>query len=348
MRYQKVLIGGIIFLLSGCLKDDQAPEKKSLLNRVSLKTDISEFLHVVTPIPLSSESQDKKDPVEKEDIGVFEEPSPPLFPSPEVFSDEEIALPAPRAKEAQLKRYDKLEKRKSTSSRVQKNQNLRKEFKIQDKNYQDHLKGIEEDLSSFPIEGRRVITADRYIPVVLENAINSQLGGRFIAVVESHVFAHTGRGILLPKGTRIICTYESLSKEGDTRLGAQCSRAIRPDGASVLLTNAYAADQMARTGMIGRIDNRTWEKYGSSFIVAGISALSAAGANTSQTSIVNQSASNLSLNLGQITAGMLNANIDLAPVMTVAAGSHLQIIPMTDIWLREPQEISDLHREEDG
>ena len=186
------------------------------------------------------------------------------------------------------------------------------------------------------------MTADCYIPIVLENSINSQLPGRFIGIVETHVFANEGRGVLFPKGTRIICTYESLAKEGDTRLAANCSRAIRPDGASILLTNAYAADQMARTGAIGKVDNRGWEKYGSAFIVAGISALAAAGVNTSVNSSMYQSANNLSVNLGQITAQMLEANVDLAPVMTVAAGSRLQIIPMTDIWIREPEEIEDI------
>lgn len=340
MTYRGIIcLVGMTFLLIGCPQNEKKSKKNPPISRLNLQTDISEFLHAVTPIPLSDDVFKKEEPLGKEESLQTDEVFVSMDPKEDFFSSEKSILHPFQSKDAQSRRYSHLKKRKTAGVWYQKRRSSEKEFKMQDLNYQVHLTGIGEDVSSFPVKGTRVITADCYIPVVLENSINSQLGGRFIVIVETHIFAHKGRGILLPKGTRLICMYESLVKEGDTRLGARCLRAIRPDGASVLLTNAYGADQMARTGMVGRVDNRAWEKYGSAFMVAGISALSAAGANTAQNSVVNQSASNLSVNLGQITAGMLNANIDLAPVMTVAAGSHLQIIPMTDIWLREPEEV---------
>ena len=352
LRTSLTLVLGI-FALSGCWEEDHSvqkhgtredlsesmlsPQKKTPLNRLEMKATISEFLHVFALTPPPVLEAPKQEIMQHEEI---EETSPE-----EEFYDETIfgtsleVLQPFKSKDAQNKRYEGLLRRKTTGVVFSKEKKRTKWLNARDKDYKTHLKGIKEDVSSFPVEGMRVITADRYIPVVLENSINSQLPGRFIGIVETHVFANEGRGVLLPKGTRIICTYTCLSKEGDTRLAAHCGRAIRPDGASVLLTNAYAADQMARTGAIGVVDNRMWTQYGSSFIVAGISALAAAGANTADNSVVSQSASNLSVNLGQITAQMLEKNADLAPVMTVAAGSRLQIIPMTDIWVRAPEEV---------
>ncbi len=345
-----------LFGLSGCWEEEEipvqthgtrealsqsvfSPQKKTALNRLEMKETISEFLHVfvVTPPPVLEAP--KQEMIQHEEIE--ELPSEEDLYDETLFGEPLEVLQPFKSKDAQNKRYEGLLRRKTTGIFISKERKRKTCLNARDKDYKTHLKGIKEDVSSFPVEGARVITADRYIPVVLENSINSQLPGRFIGIVETHVFANEGRGVLLPKGTRIICTYTCLSKEGDTRLSANCGRAIRPDGASVLLTNAYAADQMARTGAIGVVDNRMWTQYGSSFIVAGISALAAAGANTADDSVVSQSASNLSVNLGQITAQMLEKNADLAPVMTVAAGSRLQIIPMTDIWVRAPEEIEE-------
>src|SRR3546814_18680617 len=76
---------------------------------------------------------------------------------------------------------------------------------------------------------------------------SSDLPGRVIAIVERHVYGADGRIPLLPKGTRIVCHYESLAKQGDSRLAGNSNRAIRPDGASIMLSDAAAADQVART-----------------------------------------------------------------------------------------------------
>ncbi|MBS0184781.1 MAG: TrbI/VirB10 family protein [Proteobacteria bacterium] len=338
---------GFRFFLLGlswsCLEGCQEEKNKTILNRLNFNSEISSFLHNLDHISLDSEISSI------DDVDSFEETSDMEKENKAAFhalleAQNHSQKPEKERKSLYLnkvsrERKNSLHQRSGFSFLERENISEEKASLIlTDSNYVSRLKGIGEDLSTFPVKGDRVLTADRYIPVILENAINSQLGGRFIVIVERHVFANEGRNILLPKGTRIICSYKSLVKEGDTRLNAVCGRAIRPDGASVLLTDAYAADQMARTGLIGKVDNRIWEKYSSSFIVAGISALAAAGADTSETSLVRQAAGNLSVNLGNITTGLLNSHINLAPIVNVAAGSRLQIIPMTDIWLRSPIE----------
>lgn len=210
-------------------------------------------------------------------------------------------------------------------------------WRLQDKDYgRDRL---ERDESTLPVERHRVITADRYITAILENAINSQIPGRFIALVERNIYGADGRLALLPKGSRIICTYESLAKVGDTRLRSTCSRALRPDGASIALSDAQAADQVARTGLIGEVDNRLWERYGGAFIISAVSALASLGSVASDNRQLQGGALALSQNLGQATAQLLEQTVDLAPVVRVAAGSRIQIIPTADIWLREPEQL---------
>jgi type IV secretion system protein VirB10 len=210
------------------------------------------------------------------------------------------------------------------------------EWRLKDPDYKQREPKLPEDKSTFPVDRYRVITADRYISAILENSINSQIPGRVIAIVERHIFGADGRLTLLPKGTRIICQYDSLAKVGDSRLNVKCSRAIRPDGASVQLTDAQGADQMARTGFIGDVDLRTWERYGSAFIVSALSAMASASQNVTSNQATNNAGNALSQNLGQVTAKVLEQSVDLAPIVTVAAGSRIQIIPNVDLWIREP------------
>lgn len=220
-------------------------------------------------------------------------------------------------------------------------------WSLEDEDYRRD--NLPEDRSTLPVRRFRVITADRYIGAILENAVNSQIPGRVIAVVERHVFGADGRIPLLPKGTRIVCAYESLAKLGDTRLPVSCSRAIRPDGASIQLTDAAGADQMARTGFIGTVDNRIWERYGTAFIVSVLSAASSLGANQASDPNLQRGGNALSQNLGQVTAKVLEQSVDLAPVIEVPAGSKIQIIPNADIWLRRPEPRSSIaHGERDA
>jgi type IV secretion system protein VirB10 len=213
-------------------------------------------------------------------------------------------------------------------------------WRLKDPDYRQHDPALPEDRSTLPVDRFRVITADRYIGAVLENAVNSQIPGRIVAVVERHVFGADGRLPLLPKGTRIICNYKNLAKVGESRLPVTCSRALRPDGASIQLTDAQGADQMARTGLIGDVDLRIWERYGSAFVVAAISSLASLGSQVSQSNqTVSQGGNALSQNLGQVTAKVLEQSVDLAPIVSVPAASRIQIIPRTDIWIREPEPV---------
>jgi type IV secretion system protein VirB10 len=191
------------------------------------------------------------------------EPPPPPPPPPIVFEDPGPLLRAQRARELRGLRQQAATLYTAPAPIGPPATPLDVNWRLKDPDYQQRDPKAPEDRSTLPVDRYRVITADRYIGAVLENSVNSQIPGRIIAIVERNIYGADGRLALLPKGTRIICSYQSLAKVGDTRLNVGCSRAIRPDGASVMLTDAQGADQMARTGLVGDVDIRMWERYGS-------------------------------------------------------------------------------------
>jgi type IV secretion system protein VirB10 len=217
-------------------------------------------------------------------------------------------------------------------------------YKMRDKDYSD-LK-LDQTVSSFPVNRERMITTDRYIPCVLETAINSQLAGGVICVVESHVYGSDGRRVLIPAGTRVEGDYQPLGKNGESRLNVIWRRFLRPDGASIYVKSGFQAmDQAGRTGVPGEIDNRWWEKYGSALFVTGLAAASAfATGGASGSTGMGGASTGLqaaqqtgSEGMLKITQQMIEQNIDLRPVSNVAAGTRLIIRPMIDVALRSPE-----------
>jgi hypothetical protein len=211
--------------------------------------------------------------------------------------------------------------------------------------------GLPGIVSTFPVDRTRVITADRYIPAVLENTINSQLPGRAIAVTERNVFGSQGRTVLIPAGSRVIGHYRSLGRYGEARLDISWSRIIRPDGVSINIDN-QAADVMGRVGLPGDLDTRFFEKYGSSLLTSVIAAAgdwalsgnsssvtSPLGGTTQSLSGRARAGNRLGNDLDQLGQRMVQENVDIRPVLTVPQGTRLNIIPAEDIWLRDPDRL---------
>jgi hypothetical protein len=211
--------------------------------------------------------------------------------------------------------------------------------------------GLPGVVSSFPLDRSRVLTADRYIPAVLENTVNSQLPGRAIAVVERPVFGEDGRMVLIPAGSRVIGHYRAQSKYGLARLDISWSRILRPDGGNINL-EADAADVMGRAGIPGDLDERLAAKYGSSFLVSVIGAASDWALANSSTAVTSPLGGTTTVESGRTIAAnrfgndmdrlaqrMVEDNIDVRPVLTVPQGTRLLIIPTEDIWLRDPDHL---------
>ena len=271
------------------------------------------------------------------------EPIPIAAPEPEKLP---YTDPNPSIRAAQAKRL--LQKRRLLQredfEEIQQPQDKPEpeELYAKDPHYRQWDQRTLEDKFTYPVDRRWVLTADRYISGILETEINSEVPGRVTIITHRPIFAAEGWVVIFPQYTKIICEYQSLKKVSDKRLTLKCLRAIRPDGSSLLFTQAYGTDAMGRNGLVGDIDYRTAERYGSAFVLAGIASLAGAGTNISSNPIVAQGAQNLSQNMGEVTAKVLDQNIDLAPLLTIEKGTLIHIRPQTDIWLREPIPKSEL------
>lgn len=212
--------------------------------------------------------------------------------------------------------------------------------------------------STGPVDNSRIITTDRYISGILETGINTQLdgatGGPVVIQVTRDVFGYHGRNVLVPKGSRLVCAFKSLDKVGSSRAPLRCSRVLLGGSrAEIFGMKANVTDPQGSLGVSGEVDHRFAERYGTAFILAGVSAaVRAATANTGTTSSSSSSSASgststyantggalseggteLSQRLGEITATTLEQTINLNPILKVAQGTRVQIRPDTDWYI---------------
>ena len=96
------------------------------------------------------------------------------------------------------------------------------------------------------------------LPCVLISGLNSDLPGNMIAQVSENVWdTATGRYLLIPRGSRLIGTYDNQVTYGQSRVLVMWSRLIFPDGSSLVLDNLFGADSSGYSGFKGRV-NRHW------------------------------------------------------------------------------------------
>ncbi|MCK5296981.1 MAG: TrbI/VirB10 family protein [Alphaproteobacteria bacterium] len=201
--------------------------------------------------------------------------------------------------------------------------------------------------SSLPVDNSRLIARDRYITGVLETGINSQLSGKgspVVIQVSRNVFGYHGRNVLIPKGSRLVCSYKGPNKQGLSRSEIDCEAIfLAGSRAEIWQISAMGTDQQGNLGVSGEIDNRFMERYGTAFILAGISTAVRAAAQVSDgTSPDTQSgamfqtgAEELSQRFGEITSQVLETTINLKPILKIPQGTRLQIRPKNNWYIAE-------------
>ena len=110
---------------------------------------------------------------------------------------------------------------------------------------------------------------------MLETAINTDLPGTLRAIVSRDVFAESGKEVMIPKGSRIIGTYNTGISRGQRRVMIVWTRLIRPDGLDIEI-GSPGVDSLGRAGVEGDVDN----KYAEIFSAAILTSVVTIGAAT--------------------------------------------------------------------
>lgn len=201
--------------------------------------------------------------------------------------------------------------------------------------------------SSFPVDREFLLTPTRKVSGVLLTPIDTSLPGDVEVMVTEDVYGANGKHKILESGDVFIARYESMKKQGDTRVNLNFYRIERTaDGATLYDSEkpfAYATDAMGRTGLAGEVFNRTWERYESAILTAAISTapVLAMGAVAPDNQNMQQGMQVFAQQTGQATAKTLEKMIDLAPIVQIDGGAHVAIRLTQDIHLKRPERVKE-------
>ncbi len=191
-----------------------------------------------------------------------------------------------------------------------------------------------------------LIAQGKIVDVILESAINTDLPAPIRAIVSRDVYAESGRGVLIPKGSRVIGQYNTDLFRGQKRVYIIWSRVMRPDGV-VIAINSPGLDQIGRGGVEGMVDNKYLEIYSSAILtslltvgtaVAGDAAIGGdvSTSNSGLGSTTTGSAGAIALqrsvtDLGDTTQSVVKRFIDVRPTIMLDQGTHINIFVNHDL-----------------
>lgn len=179
------------------------------------------------------------------------------------------------------------------------------------------------------------VMAGSIISASLITGLNSDLPGLVTAQVTENVQdSVTGRMVLIPQGSRLIGSYDSVVAFGQKRALVVWQRIILPDGSSIRIDNVPATDTAGYAGLSDKVDVHTWQ------LLKGVSLSTLLGVGTelsfgsSESDLVRAIRESAQQSGSRAGDQLVTRNLNIQPTIRVRPGWPLRIVVHKDIVLR--------------
>ena len=179
------------------------------------------------------------------------------------------------------------------------------------------------------------VMAGTIIPASLITGLKSDLPGLVTAQVTEGIYdSVSGAILLIPQGSRLIGTYDSVVAFGQHRALVVWQRIIMPDGSSVVIDNLPATDTAGYSGLEDKVDFHTWQLLEG----VGLSTLLGVGSQatfgSSQSNLVQAIRQSTSESANQAGQHIVEKDLNVQPTITVRPGWPLRVIVHRDLVLQ--------------
>lgn len=175
------------------------------------------------------------------------------------------------------------------------------------------------------------------VPAVMVTSVNSDLPGNIIAQVSQNVYdTATGNHLLIPQGSKLFGVYDSRVIMGQQRVLVAWNRIIFPDGSSMTIPSMQGADLTGNSGFYQNVDDHYFRIFGSSILMALITAGTAYAVDhnsdsNDEASLSAELNSTLAQQLGQTTSSLLQKNLNIKPTLSIDPGYQFNIVLTKDL-----------------
>lgn len=188
-----------------------------------------------------------------------------------------------------------------------------------------------------PAPSPYTLSAGSIIAASLITGLNSDLPGLVTAQVTENAYdTVTGRILLIPQGSRLIGSSDSVVAFGQSRALVVWQRIILPDGSSIRIDNVPATDMAGYAGLSDRIDRHTWQ------LLKGVALSTLLGIGTElsfdsgESDLVRAIRESAQQNGARAGDQLVTRNLNVQPTLRVRPGWPLRVIVHRDIMFPRP------------
>ena len=166
---------------------------------------------------------------------------------------------------------------------------------------------------------------------VVTNHINGGLSGPILVMLTTDYYSHDHQQLLMPQGTRLIGTVQSVGNAQQRKMFVTFHRAVCPDGFSLDFDKYIGLDQIGTTGLATKVDHGYLMAFGAAAAIGGLGGLAQIGNNGSVFTPSTQIRNGISEQTAAEGEQVLNHFLNRLPVITLKEGSRARIYIGRDI-----------------
>lgn len=178
-----------------------------------------------------------------------------------------------------------------------------------------------------------LLSAGSVISASLITGLRSDLPGLVTAQITSQVFdSPTGRILLIPQGSRLIGSYDSVVAFGQKRALIVWQRIMLPDGSALRIDNVPATDASGYAGLQDKVDFHTWA------LIKGIALSTLLGVGsqltvTGESDLVEAIRESTQQNVSRAGDQLTSRSLNIQPTITIRPGATVHMVVHKDLIL---------------
>ncbi|HEY0308054.1 MAG TPA: TrbI/VirB10 family protein [Acidobacteriaceae bacterium] len=168
---------------------------------------------------------------------------------------------------------------------------------------------------------------------VVTNHIDGGFSGPIMLDLTTDLYSHDHQQLLLPQGTRLLGTVQSVGSAEQRKMFVTFHRAICPDGFSLEFAKFIGLDQIGTTGLATKANHGYLEAFAAAAAVGGLGGLAQIGNNGSVFTPSTEIRNGISEQTAQEGEQVLNHFLNRLPVITLKEGSRARVYIGTDLLI---------------
>ena len=168
---------------------------------------------------------------------------------------------------------------------------------------------------------------------VVTNHIDGGFNGPILIMLTTDYYSHDHQQLLMPQGTRLIGTVQSVGSQQQRKMFVTFHRAVCPDGFSLDFDKYIGLDPLGTTGLATKVDHGYLMAFGAAAAIGGLGGLAQIGNEGSILSPSTQIRNGISEQSAQEGEQVLNHFLNRLPIITLKEGSRARVYIGRDILI---------------